>query len=80
MSKNNFVCTSYGGKVSDEWNVKNEVRQWGISSEILFKFYINEVISDISKLPAGCTLNCSKINILGYTDDLVLAAPTTQAL
>ena len=31
-------------------------------------------------LPAGCTLNCSKINILGYTDDLVLVASTAQTL
>ena len=53
--------------------------QGGISSGILFNFYLKEVISDISKLPAECTLNCGKVNILGYADDLVLVAPTTQA-
>ena len=26
MGKNIFVCTSYGGQLNDEWNVKNEVR------------------------------------------------------
>ena len=56
------------------------MRQGGISSEILFYFYINEVISDISKLPAGCTLYCTKVNIQGYADDLVLVPPTAQAL
>ena len=56
------------------------MRQGGISSEILFKLYLNEVKSDISKLPAECTLICSKVNILGYADDLVLVAPTAQAL
>ena len=65
--------------MSDEWNVRNEVRQGGISSGILFKFYLIEVISDISKFPALCTLNCSKFNILGYADDLVLVATTAQA-
>ena len=40
----------------------------------------SEVISDVSKLPAGRTFNCSKINILGYADDLVLVATTDQAL
>ena len=34
--KNNFVCTSYGGQLSDQWNVKNGVRQGGISSGIYF--------------------------------------------
>ena len=56
------------------------MRQGGISFGILFNLYLIEVISDISKLPAGCTLNCSKVIILGYADDLVLVAPTAQAL
>ena len=56
------------------------MRQGGISSEILFNFYLNEVISDTSKLPAGCTLIFSEFNIIGYSDELVRVAPTTQAL
>ena len=65
MCKNTFVCTSHGGQLSDEWNVKSGVRQGGISSGILPKFYLNELISDISKLQAGCASFCSKVNILG---------------
>ena len=80
MSKNTFGCTSYGGRLGDEWNVKNGVRQGGISSGILFNFYLNELISDISKLPAGCNLKGSKVSILGYAGDLVLLAPTAQVL
>ena len=41
--KNTFVYTSYGGHVSGEWNVKNGVRQRGVSSKILIKFYISEL-------------------------------------
>ena len=80
MCKNTFVCTSSGVQLRDEWNFKNGVRHGGMSSGILFNFYLNEVLSGISKLPAGCTLNCSKVNILGYANDLVLPAPTTQTL
>ena len=65
MCTSTFVCTSYGGQLSDEWNIKNGVRQGGNSTGILFIFYLNEVILDISKLPAGCTLKCGKVNILG---------------
>ena len=32
------------------------------------------------KLPVGCSLSCSKMNILCYADDIVLLAPTAQAL
>ena len=45
-----------------------------------FQFYLKEVTSDISKQPVVCTLICSKFNIIGYADDLVLVAPIAQAL
>ena len=80
MCKDTFFRTSYGGQLSDEWKARIGVRQGGISSGKFFNFYLNEVISDISKLLAGCTLTCGKVNILGYADDLVLVAPTAQAL
>ena len=38
MCKNVFVCTSYVGQQSDEWNVMNGVRQGSISSGMLFFF------------------------------------------
>ena len=53
---------------------------YGISSLILFNFYLNEIASGISRLRAGCTLNCREVKILRYADDLVLVAPTAQAL
>ena len=56
------------------------MRQAGVSSGIIFNFYLNDVLSGKSKLSAGCTLNCSKVNIFGYADDLVLVAPTAHAL
>ena len=58
----------------------NGVRQGAISSGILFNLYLNEVISDLSKLPVEYTLIYSKVNMLGYADDLVLVVLTTQAL
>ena len=41
MGKKTSVCTSYGGQLSDEGNVKSGVQQGGISSRMLFNFYIN---------------------------------------
>ena len=44
MGKNTFVCSPYGGQLSDEWKVKNGVLQGGIISGILFSFYPIESI------------------------------------
>ena len=60
IGKNTFVCTSYGGRLSDEWNHKNGVRQDGISPVSLIQLYLNEIIPDISRLSAGCNLFCIK--------------------
>ena len=60
---------------SQEWSA-----QGGISFRILFKFFLDEVITDNSKLPPVCILIFSKFNILGYANDLVQVAPTAQAL
>ena len=56
------------------------MRKGCISSGLLFNFYLNEAISNAPRLQAGCTLNCSKVKILGYADDLVLVVPKAQAL
>ena len=59
--------------MSDELNFKNGVRQGDISSGILFNFYLNEAITDVSKLPAVCTLNL-------YADNLGLVAQKDKTI
>ena len=56
MCNNTFVCTSYGRQWSDELNIKNMLREGSISSGIIYNFYLNETLSNISELPVGCTL------------------------
>ena len=51
---------------------ESSVRQGGIPSPFLFKFYIGSVIDSISLVKESCILSISKINILAYADDLVL--------
>jgi len=80
MCRNTFVNTVYGGQPSDFWPVGNGTRQGGITAGVLFNFYINEVLDTIMNLPVDCSLSCSKMNILCYADDIVLLAPTAQAL
>lgn len=48
------------------------VRQGGILSPFLFKFYIDDLIRDITAMEEGCMLGISRINIVVYADDIVL--------
>ena len=52
--------------------IKRGVRQGGILSPFLFKFYIDSIIDDISLMKEGCIFGITKMDILAYADDLVL--------
>ena len=80
MGFHTSVATTFGGHISDPWNAKNGVRQGGVCSGILFNFYLNEVLTTISHLPVGCSLNGVRMNILCYADDIVIIAPSAMAL
>ena len=75
-----FRCHCFGGEPSEFRLVGNLTRQGGMTSGILFKFHINEVLDTIMKLPVGCSLNYSKVNIVCYADVVALLAPTAHAL
>ena len=63
---------------SDDYQIEWGVRQGGILSPFLFKFYINSIINNISSLEEGCNIGISKINILAYADDIALVANTKE--
>ena len=66
--------------MSREWRICNGVRQGGILSPIFFKLYINDLIDRISKCELGCKLGMFSSNIVAYADDIVLLAPSLNAL
>ena len=55
-------------------------KETDLLGQVFAFFYLSVVISDISRLPAGCTLNCIIVSILVHVDDLVRLAPTAEAL
>ena len=64
--------------------VKNVMLRMECNKEVYhlgyYFYYLQELVSDISKLPARYTLICSKYNILGYADELVIVASTGKVL
>ena len=69
------------GISSGEYSVIDKgVRQGGLISPLLFKFYINSLVNTITEKGPGCSLGLSKLNIIAYADDLVLLAKSEQSL
>ena len=60
--------------------IESGVRQGGILSPFLFKFYIDDIIQNISLMREGCTLGIVKVNILVYADDIVLMSESMEEM
>ena len=80
MYENQFVHTSFNGYISNEWRLKNGVRQGAIISPVLFNFYINDILNEVACLDIGCNLAYNKHNTQAYADDITALAPSAKGL
>ena len=60
--------------------IANGVRQGGILSPFLFRFYLRDLITQVTALNLCCTYASTIINLLASADDMVVLAPSCQAL
>ena len=58
------------------FKVGKGVRQAGILSPFLFRFYICDFMSTVVRTNIGCNFAGTFVNLLAYADDLVLLAPS----
>ena len=58
----------------------NGARQGGVTSGILFNFYLNEVLTNLAILSLGYELSGNRVNNFCYADDITLLAHTENAL
>ena len=65
---------------SCHFGIGNGVRQGGVLSPFLFRFYIQDLITAFNKLRIGCNIGGIFVNLLAYADDMVLLAPSWNAL
>jgi len=61
---------------SQPFKIFNGVRQGGLLSPYLFRFYIRNLIGRITSLNIGCNYFGTNFNLLAYADDMVLLAPS----
>ena len=73
--KNTSVSVYFKGSNSIPWMSRRGVRQGGVTSAYLFCIYIDDILTEISKLPSKCKLGISNLNIQAYADDIVVFCP-----
>ena len=73
-------CVKWGSVMSHFYELKAGVRQGGVLSPILFGIYIDGVFNIVDKTNIGCRIGAICTGILMYADDIILLAPSVQAL
>ena len=75
-----LVYVRWGSVNSDYFCVMTGVRQGGILSPYLFRFYVRDIVTVITQMHVGCTVYGHMINLLCFADDMVLLAPSWEGL
>ena len=84
-----ILLNLYVGHVTRvEWNgirstnfpVSNGVKQGGIVSPVLFCIYLDGLLQSLAASRIGCSIGTIFVGALAYADDLVLLAPSANAM
>ena len=66
--------------LSDPFSASNGVKQGGILSPILFTIYSDVMLTSLQQSDIGCSLGHVYAGALAYADDVILLAPSKNAL
>jgi len=64
----------------DSLDAVNGVKQGGVLSPVLFCIYLDVLLTTLCSSKIGCFVGTMFTGILAYADDIVLLAPTPQAM
>ena len=80
MYREQCANVKWNGQFSHEFPLTNGVKQGAVLSAILFCVYMNDLYRMLRKNRSGCWIGGEYYGIIGYSDDIVLLAPTIDAL
>ena len=66
--------------ISDQFPIRNGVRQGAISSLILFCFYMDKLLFMLKSSGSGCMIGNYYAGVHGYADDLLFLCPSRSGL
>ena len=68
------------GQLSEEFPIRNGVRQGAVISPILFSFYMDNLFNILKSSGSGCFIGKYYAGCAGYADDLLFLCPTRGGL
>ena len=73
-------CVKWNNKKSNYFNIQNGVRQGAVVSPSIFCIYLDTLLKNLKTSGIGCHIGKIFMGAFGYADDIILLAPTRQAL
>ena len=80
MYRHQSAQVRWDSSESDCFSLSNGVKQGAVLSAILYCVYVDDLYRQLRKEKSGCWINGNYYGILGYSDDILLLAPTISAL
>ena len=80
MYTNSSTRIAWNGICSATFLIKNGVKQAGVMSPILFCIYLDGLLNLLATAQISCFIGRVFVGCLAYADDIVLLAPTTDAM
>ena len=74
------MCVNWINTLSEPFTIKNGVKQGGVLSPTLFAIYVDGLFQHFTQQRLGCHIGCTFTGALGYADDIILLAPSKNAL
>ena len=78
--RNQTANVRWKGKLSEEFPIRNGVRQGAVISPIFFNFYMNNLFNLLKNNGSGCVLSDYYAGCYGYADDLLFLCPSRGGL
>lgn len=67
-------------QLSEDFGIRNGVRQGAVISPVLFSFYMDSLFSILKKNKSGCFISNYYAGCIGYADDLLFLCPSRSGL
>ena len=74
------MCVKYNNTYSDWFSAANGVKQGGVLSPTLFSVYIDSMLNQLAENKVGCFVGDKFCGVVGYADDILLIAPSCNAM
>ena len=78
--RNQAANVQWKGMVSEDFLIRNGVRQGAVISPIFFSFYMDNLFDRLKNSGSGCVVSNYYAGCFGYADDLIFLCPSRSGL